>query len=156
MPEFDLVGGRPSLDFLNTMSGLRVVNPKEKLLVYPDLIAWARQARLQHRRLRAKGPGKFELAFEDDDDWLGFLRPLAVDAAELLTRELPSGRVHRCEERSEEGCGWLFLDETRNHSRRWCSMRDCGNRAKQRRHWQRNRPRTSDLGPQGTRASTAK
>jgi predicted RNA-binding Zn ribbon-like protein len=219
MPEFDLVGGRPSLDFLNTMSGLRVVNPSEKLLAYPDLIAWARQARLidgrraarllaeaerhprraalaleeaialrealhdvivagtegreaspaaldtvnqwiasslQHRRLRAKGPGKFELAFEDDGDWLAFLRPLAVDAAELLTRELPSGRVHICEQRSEESCGWFFLDETRNHSRRWCSMRDCGNRAKQRRHWQRNRPRTSDLGPQGTRASTAK
>src|SRR5258708_37698233 len=54
MPEFDLVGGRPSLDFLNTMSGLRVVNPSEKLLAYPDLIAWARQARLIDGRRAAR------------------------------------------------------------------------------------------------------
>ncbi len=34
-------------------------------------------------------------------------------------------------------CGWLFLDTSRNHSRRWCDMEDCGNRAKARRHYQR-------------------
>ena len=26
-----------------------------------------------------------------------------------------------------EGCGWMFLDESRNVSRRWCDSRDCGN-----------------------------
>jgi len=34
-------------------------------------------------------------------------------------------------------CGWLFLDKSRNHRRRWCSMQYCGNRAKSRRHYQR-------------------
>ncbi len=36
-------------------------------------------------------------------------------------------------------CGWLFLDESRNRSRRWCSMRSCGNRAKARRHYRRSK-----------------
>jgi predicted RNA-binding Zn ribbon-like protein len=27
-------------------------------------------------------------------------------------------------------CGWVFIDRSRNLSRRWCDMGDCGNRAK--------------------------
>jgi predicted RNA-binding Zn ribbon-like protein len=38
-----------------------------------------------------------------------------------------------------EGCDWLFLDTSRNHSRRWCDMKTCGNRAKARRHYERAR-----------------
>jgi len=47
--------------------------------------------------------------------------------------------VRICEATATDGCGWLFLDETRNRSRRWCSMKDCGNRAKARRHYRRRR-----------------
>ncbi len=36
-------------------------------------------------------------------------------------------------------CGWLFLDRSRNHSRVWCDMTVCGNRAKARRHYHRER-----------------
>jgi predicted RNA-binding Zn ribbon-like protein len=35
----------------------------------------------------------------------------------------------------ERGCGFLFLDTSKNHSRRWCSMESCGNRAKAKRHY---------------------
>jgi predicted RNA-binding Zn ribbon-like protein len=42
-----------------------------------------------------------------------------------------------------EGCGWLFLDTSRNHLRRWCTMDECGNRAKMRRRYERVRNRTS-------------
>jgi predicted RNA-binding Zn ribbon-like protein len=35
-------------------------------------------------------------------------------------------------------CGWLFLDKSRNHARRWCSMQYCGNRAKSRSYYQRS------------------
>ena len=38
-----------------------------------------------------------------------------------------------------ETCGWLFVDESRNHSRQWCDSRMCGNRARARRHYQRHR-----------------
>jgi predicted RNA-binding Zn ribbon-like protein len=33
-----------------------------------------------------------------------------------------------------EGCGWMFLDESRNASRRWCDSRDCGNRERVRKY----------------------
>ena len=35
----------------------------------------------------------------------------------------------------DRGCGFLFLDTSKNHSRRWCSMEGCGNRAKAKRHY---------------------
>jgi predicted RNA-binding Zn ribbon-like protein len=92
---------------------------------------------LSHRRLRPAGPGRFQVEFADDGDLLAFLRPVAADAGLLLEHELPTGRVRICEQSVEANCGWLFLDQTRNHSRRWCAMGDCGNRAKARRHYQR-------------------
>ncbi len=97
---------------------------------------WIAEA-LAHRRLRPAGSGRFELEYDDDGDFLAFLRPVAVDAQELLQNEL--ARTHICDESAIGRCGWLFVDETRNHSRRYCSMKDCGNRAKQRRHWQRKK-----------------
>ncbi len=45
-------------------------------------------------------------------------------------------RVKAC---AEAGCGTLFHDTSRNRSRRWCAMEDCGNRAKARRHYARTR-----------------
>lgn len=46
------------------------------------------------------------------------------------------GRLRQC---GDEGCGWLFLDRSKNGSRRWCSSGDCGNRARARRHYERAR-----------------
>ncbi|TDD18749.1 hypothetical protein E1218_25390 [Kribbella turkmenica] len=43
-------------------------------------------------------------------------------------------RLRQCD---DDGCGWLFLDRSRNSSRRWCSSTDCGNRARARRHYRR-------------------
>ncbi len=40
-----------------------------------------------------------------------------------------------------DGCGWLFLDQSRNRSRQWCRMQDCGNLSKVRRFRQRRRRR---------------
>ena len=44
--------------------------------------------------------------------------------------------IRECE---RTGCGWLFLDRSRNHSRRWCSSSDCGNVVRARRHSARRR-----------------
>jgi len=33
----------------------------------------------------------------------------------------------------ERECRWLFLDTSKNHTRRWCDMKVCGNRIKARR-----------------------
>lgn len=64
--------------------------------------------------------------------------PIARAAADLLTPDLLA-RVGECAD--EGGCGWLFLDTSKNHIRRWCDINDCGNRAKARRHYQRVRER---------------
>lgn len=69
------------------------------------------------------------------------LWPLARSAGELLVADELS-LVREC---AGEGCGWLFLDASKNHSRRWCTMGVCGNRAKARRHYERThrrRPRS--------------
>lgn len=61
---------------------------------------------------------------------------VARSAAELLTSEQLS-RVRQCAD--DRGCGYLFIDSSRNHSRRWCSMESCGNRAKARRHYRKRK-----------------
>jgi predicted RNA-binding Zn ribbon-like protein len=58
------------------------------------------------------------------------LRPLVGSAVELLTSDRLA-RLRRC---GNETCYWLFLDETKNCSRRWCEMASCGNLMKVRRH----------------------
>jgi predicted RNA-binding Zn ribbon-like protein len=73
-------------------------------------------------------------------DPLGLLQPVAVSAAALLTG--PRARqVRQCQD--AQGCGWLFVDESRAQNRRWCSMGDCGNRAKASRHRARLREFTT-------------
>ena len=68
------------------------------------------------------------------------LEPLARSAGALLASEMRL-RVGQCAD--DRGCGYLFLDTSKNRSRRWCNMDACGNRAKQRRHYRRNQaPRT--------------
>ncbi len=61
--------------------------------------------------------------------------PITWSAADLLVGTAPE-RLKVC---AGEGCGWIFLDDSRNRSRRWCSMKDCGNRAKARRHYAKAR-----------------
>ena len=63
------------------------------------------------------------------------LWPVARSAAELLTGDEAIGRVREC---ASDTCGWLFVDTSKNGSRRWCDMADCGNRAKARRHYHRH------------------
>jgi predicted RNA-binding Zn ribbon-like protein len=55
--------------------------------------------------------------------------PVIRAAVDLLTGE-QAPLVGAC---ADDTCGWLFLDTTRNRTRRWCTMQDCGNRNKVRR-----------------------
>ena len=63
------------------------------------------------------------------------LWPVIRSAAELLT----SDDVNRTSECDGSNCTWLFIDHSKNHSRRWCDMGVCGNREKSRRHYARKR-----------------
>jgi predicted RNA-binding Zn ribbon-like protein len=73
----------------------------------------------------------FELAWDDD-----IAGPVAAAAVDLL-RHGPLERLKLC-----EACPWLFLDVSRNHSRRWCSMNVCGGTLKMRRYRARARRRS--------------
>jgi len=70
------------------------------------------------------------------------LWPVARAAAQLLTSD-HLDRVRECED--ERGCGYLFIDQSKNRSRRWCSMDSCGNRAKARRHYARQQDQRAEL-----------
>lgn len=70
--------------------------------------------------------------------------PAARSAADLLTSEWLE-RIGQCAD--DRGCGWLFLDESRNRNRRWCDMRGCGNRAKARRFYQKSQKSKPELSP---------
>jgi predicted RNA-binding Zn ribbon-like protein len=68
------------------------------------------------------------------------LWPIALSAAQFFVRGV-TRRLKRC---PGSGCDWLFVDATRNGSRTWCSMADCGNRSKVTRY--RTRRRKATLG----------
>jgi predicted RNA-binding Zn ribbon-like protein len=80
-----------------------------------------------HRGI-ADGPGRYEWTWqeEESDPFEQILWRVAQSAAELLTSEWV-GRLGVCR---GDRCLWLFVDRSRNRSRRWCDMGDCGNLAK--------------------------
>jgi predicted RNA-binding Zn ribbon-like protein len=83
-------------------------------------------------------PSGGALSWQPDHDPIAardMLKPIAWSAAELLMGARAE-KLRQCQD--ERGCGWLFIDESRAQNRRWCSMGDCGNRAKALRHYHRH------------------
>ncbi len=78
-------------------------------------------------------PGGFAWRWEESDALDQMTWPIARSAADLLT----SHELERVKTCGSDDCGWLFVDTSRNGSRRWCDMSDCGNRAKAKRHYNR-------------------
>jgi predicted RNA-binding Zn ribbon-like protein len=90
---------------------------------------------LARQRIAPSADG-FAWSWRDAADALDpMLDPVLRSAADLLTgSEL--GALREC---ASDACRWLFLDRSRNQSRRWCDMKVCGNRAKARRHYRRRK-----------------
>jgi predicted RNA-binding Zn ribbon-like protein len=63
------------------------------------------------------------------------LAPVLWSAGDLMVSP-DTIRLRHC---SNDKCLWLFLDDSKNGSRRWCSMQACGNRAKAHRHYLRTK-----------------
>jgi predicted RNA-binding Zn ribbon-like protein len=89
-----------------------------------------------HRHIVCDADGRFSWSWDvghgllDRPVW-----PVALSAADVLMSE----RLALVRECAFETCGWLFLDTSRNQTRRWCDMKVCGNRAKARRFYERVR-----------------
>jgi predicted RNA-binding Zn ribbon-like protein len=88
-----------------------------------------------HSRLVPR-EGRMDWSFEDlGSAFDAMLWPIARAAADLLASS-DLAQVRAC---SSPTCQWLFLDTSKNHRRRWCSMKQCGNRAKVRRFYAKKR-----------------
>jgi predicted RNA-binding Zn ribbon-like protein len=108
-------GRRPRVADLDTLSQeLRVARARERLTHTGGAFAWT---------------------WQDGETALDrILWPVSLSAADLLT----SGDLSRLRQCGGHECGWMFLDTSRNRSRHWCDMKDCGNRAKVSRFRQRH------------------
>ena len=188
---FQLVGGHPALDLINTLDWrFRESAPEELISTYEDLIRFVGQSGLMtvaegRRLLRNTGANKavrvvtqirevreaaarvLYAAIEEDQPPVEAIRelesffkdaevhrklswsenhlrwdfPAASVAAELplwiLSLEtaqlITSGDTEMVRACGNPECRWLFLDTSKNHTRRWCDMKVCGNRMKARR-----------------------
>jgi predicted RNA-binding Zn ribbon-like protein len=190
LSEIRRIGGRPSLDFVNTIHERHVQPLEDYLCGDQRYVEWAMTAGLLDRsealrvgelkvfpanlmsevrhlrhglyeifKARALGyaadtaaidvldrwvqrgwrasqvvnfGSQIQLVWRADavDIWLP-LKRIALDALEVV-RSIPRERIKECA--STSGCGWLFLDDTKNNSRRWCSMDTCGTPEKMRRY----------------------
>jgi predicted RNA-binding Zn ribbon-like protein len=91
--------------------------PRARLARLAGAYAW----RIEHARLSAPA----------------LLAPILWSAADLLV-QAPHRRIRQC---ANPECLWLFIDASKNGTRRWCDMTACGNRAKARRHYLRSKQR---------------
>jgi predicted RNA-binding Zn ribbon-like protein len=92
-------------------------------------------SRPSYSRLVRAGQGYISRLEPVSTSPLHLLVPVAESAAWLLEHGAPS-LVRRCE---GARCVLLFYDTTRNKSRRWCSMEECGSRAKAVAYYRRSR-----------------
>ena len=91
-------------------------------------------AALSHLGMRV-GRSRFQLRWRDFGSRLDSpLWPIVKSASDLLT----SADLEKVRECGADTCRWLFVDRSKNHSRRWCDMKVWGNRLKARRFYQRH------------------
>ena len=89
------------------------------------------QEAFSHMHLIAGDSGfEWSLDQRSSDSLMTLLWPIAKSAVDMLV----SGDLAKVRECAADNCGWLFMDRSRNQSRRWCDMKICGNREKVRRH----------------------
>jgi len=91
-------------------------------------------------RLKEVNPHRFELRFDQVNSFETILWLLARAAGELLTSDHVAFTRACC----AKDCEWFFLDTSKNHHRRWCDMKRCGNRAKARRFYERKKRRKAN------------
>jgi predicted RNA-binding Zn ribbon-like protein len=126
-----------AIAFREAMYRIFSAHARERALAPQDIEVVNREVAQAQARLRlVPSARRFDWGWAGEGELERVLWPVARSAAEVMTSP-DFERVGECAD--DRGCGWLFMDRSRNHSRRWCSMDGCGNRAKVRRHYQRDR-----------------
>lgn len=95
-----------------------------------DLDAFNREAAIALGERRLAPDHGWHWIWRDDGALELPLWKVLASAVDLLLDAEPD-RLKQCP--APDGCGWLFYDASKNRTRRWCSMRMCGNGAKARR-----------------------
>ena len=103
------------------------------------MLRWAAAAARSMLVAKAAGPGVADLRVGTAPALM--IPDRLVFATVDLVRSVELRLLRTCPV-DEGGCGWLFLDRSRNRSRRWCAMEDCGTRAKIRKLSERRRATT--------------
>jgi len=101
-------------------------------------------------QLLAGAPCRVNLIFTKDGnmwrlpsappDVANLLAPVLWSVGDLLAGD----RLQRVRLCANEKCRWLFLDDSKSGTRRWCSMSSCGNRAKAHRHYIRKTSQSAE------------
>lgn len=89
---------------------------------------------IRRSRLTLAG-NRYRWSVADDRDAIRAILDAVAVSAESLLRSEDFARIGEC---SGRDCRWLWIDRTKNQSRRWCDMAVCGNRAKVHRHYLRS------------------
>jgi predicted RNA-binding Zn ribbon-like protein len=114
----------------------RVPEPIDLELLNAELTEAMHHLRLSPQSADEERGSAFAWVWTDVEQHLtSILWPVSRSAAGLLT----SPQLSRLRDCANETCGWLFIDHSKNASRRWCDMGECGNRAKARRFRERKR-----------------
>lgn len=93
---------------------------------------------LRHRTLSASG-NSISWVWDQGSSLTERISWRILDSAANLLLSVDRARVREC---NAPRCTWLFLDHSKNSTRKWCDMKRCGNREKSRRHYARTRSRS--------------
>jgi len=104
----------------------RIIQGKEPAPADVEIIG-TEAAEARGRARFAKTDGGFGWEWPEGDDLARPLWPIAHAASDVLMSEIDRGQLREC---ADDTCAWLFVDRTKNHSRRWCDMNTCGSRNK--------------------------
>ncbi|HSU35179.1 MAG TPA: CGNR zinc finger domain-containing protein, partial [Propionibacteriaceae bacterium] len=104
----------------------------DSVIAVDELVVTSREA-LQRARLTKAG-GRWE--WSEPTLTLTTPRDRAVRQVIDLLTSADLALLHQCEDRA---CGWVYLDTSPRHNRRWCVAADCGNRNRARRFYARQR-----------------
>jgi predicted RNA-binding Zn ribbon-like protein len=128
---------RRALHFRECLTGLVIALVEHRRPAPGDLLGFNACLGQALSRVRLEpAPGGYRLDRAGEQQFDSILWAVATQASELLA----SSQVHCIRRCQAETCRWLFLDQSRNHSRRWCDMNVCGNRAKARRFYRQRKP----------------
>jgi predicted RNA-binding Zn ribbon-like protein len=87
-----------------------------------------------HLRLKSAG-SSFRLEWEEQEN--PTLDSVLWRVLRSASNFLISGDLRLLRECKVKACRWMFVDRSKNHSRRWCDMKVCGNRVKARKFYRR-------------------